>query len=40
MSELEQVKVKVKVKDTQPPKKSTKENKIESYFNIKWLTGC
>ena len=29
----------VKVKDTQS-KKSTKENKIESYFQIKWLTGC
>ena len=37
MSESE-VKV-VKVKDIQP-KKATKENKIETYFNIKWLTGC
>lgn len=28
----------VKVKDTQP--KKAKESKVESYFQIKWLTGC
>lgn len=30
----------VKVKDIQSPKKATKENKIDTYFQIKWLTGC
>ncbi len=29
----------VKVKDAQP-KKGSKESKVESYFQIKWLTGC
>ena len=28
-----------KVKDTQT-KKDTKDKNIESYFHIKWLTGC